>query len=432
MNPLVDRTPTLLENIESIGRAINAIEFKKGQIHRLEDFEDIHFIITVNEAVDVAAASLGNGTSVEDTLLRRQPYHYQTHIKRKIRHLKQELERYNKADADLRAFGFIQIDGYEGAMAETGLLTPMSTTGMVSNQSVSTTNEEDLRIDGTLTATLMDASSNNAASSGLRQPKSNQETADTSVTTHRKRKPTQSDDLAIQARRVKPLAFELGNSDTPPINLATEDTDRDELGAKQTAVSLNDENANINSASSIGDPSALGKIAYTESSNMIQDAMEGVQTLAQHREEVLSGPITLEHQILHPPKGDSNSESLDDFVNSIVRTEMFADNISLSLSPNTNLQHEQLHSENPAQAAPDKILEPKKKSLLSFQHLAEVFRSDSHGRPATYPRRPMRQSVQHGIQKMSHWLKGLHIGDEPGIERRTSSVAIGFRGIPRV
>jgi hypothetical protein len=431
MDCLVDRTPTLLENIASIGRAINAVEFKKGQIHRLEDFEDIRFTITVQTKVDDATtASFRNGTSIHDTLLRRQPQLYNAHLEREIQHHKQELERHNKASADLTASSVVQIDGYESATTETGLLTPMSTTGIVSRHSTSNAIEENHTMERMTSTSLMDTSADRAASPGLRQV--NQQTSNASVRSRRKRSPTGSDDFAHKTRRLKSPTSNPGDSNTSPEILPLEDTGQDDIGTEQTANFLNGKHGNIEPPSKTDNLSTVEILENCVVLSRTQDAMEGIEMRAEqqhHQEpqEVVSVPIILENQVFRPMEDGYNNESLTDFVASMVHTDMFADNVSLSLSPNPNLQRQELHSENAPRTAPDEFSEPKKKSLLSFQHLAEVFRADNHSRPATYPRKPMRQSVQHGIQKMSQWFKGLQIGDESGPERTTSSVVMGYR-----
>jgi hypothetical protein len=430
---VVHLTPTLLENIRSVGGGIDEAQFKKGQRHPIEeDFEGIHFTIAAHtEVYDASIASFGNGVSIQDTLLRRCPQRYLVDTTKMISHFEREIERYkqklepcNKTPVDLRASNLVQVGGYESAIVDTGLPTPMSTTDVVSSRhSTSNANEENQNTERMIIST--DTSPEGAVSSAVYESRINLQAVDPSLTSCRKRKPTDSDDRALQESHTVSQIANPRDSNTPLAILVPEDTGQDEVGGEHRDVLFDG-----GSLPNIGDFSTLEDITRLGPPDMTQDAMEGIQMHAeqqqqQEQERDLSGSTIPENQAPYMLENGHN-ESLTDFMASVMHIDMFSDNVSLSLSPNPNpnLQSEQSHSEKPLQAAPDKLAETKKKSPLYF-HLVEVFQRDKRSR-ASYPRKPMRRSVQQGLHKVSQWLKGLNIGEESVGSERKPSFIMGF------
>jgi hypothetical protein len=193
----------------------------------------------------------------------------------------------------------------------------------------------------------------------------------------------------------------------------------DEVSTGRAAPSLGSKHVTVDpSVLNVDDITPLEKIQSHEALIIVEDIMTGIQKQTgqgQQPIQVLPPLAALYSPALSATRvyGDSNT---DVSLGSTLYVDKFVDGFSATLA---NPQSDHVE----ATRAPDRS-EEKNRNRFSFQNLTEVFRDRS--RPASYPRRSMRRSVQLGIQKLSQWLEVVHVDDYLPPERRSSIGIMGF------
>jgi hypothetical protein len=405
MDPLVVRARTVMEHIKSIGGAIHEAEFEKGQRHYQEDFQGIH--ITSATHSDITDAT---SISVQDILLRRRPHHSKSgsthsseiakiiaHHEREVEHHEQELGRHNKALADLRATRLSQVNERTNALAEIAPLMPLSGIDRFPRQhDISYGKEGHQSSDRMPMDILAEASSDNAISTTIYKPNDVPKTGDALMADQWKRKQTDS-----VCSNVANIAAHCGKT---PANFDS-------------------------STSACYDTSRPYKKPRIETASTQQDIMSGVGSSFEHRhqEHNPSNSNASQNQASYPPNfalGNQSPMELEfternldqggnEFANAIWCLDQTCGNLPASLSPHLKSQH-------PDETPVGDDAQFKKQNRFSVRGLIEIFRDKS--RPASYPRKSTRRSIYNGIQNLTNWLNGIHIGDFTTTENRPHGI----------
>jgi hypothetical protein len=405
MNPFVVRARTVMEHIKSIGGAIHEAEFEKGQRHYQEDFQGIHITSATNSDITDATSA-----SVQDILLRRRPQHSRSgsthsseiakiiaHHEREIEHYEQELDRHNKALADLRATTLSQVNERTNALAEIAPLMPLSGIDRFPRQhGISYGKEGHQSSDRMSTDILAEASSDNAISTAIYKPNDVRENGDALMADQWKRKQTDS-----VCRNIADIA---AHCDKTPANFDS-------------------------STSASHDTSPPYKKRRIETAGTQQDTASGVGPYFEHRyqEQNLSNSNTSQNQASYPPNFalgnqspielESTERNLDqggnEFTAAIWYLDQTCGNLPASLSPHLKSQH-------PDETPVGDEAQFKKQNRFSVRSLVEILRDKR--RPASYPRKSTRRSIYHGIQNLTNWLNGIHIGDFRTAENRPHGI----------